>query len=76
MTNNELTLDQLTSISGGGKEEREERRAERKLLVLKRNARKLLRKDLGKMAHGFIPVFPVLMAPARFCTQTCEFLLN
>ena len=29
MTNNELTLDQLTAISGGGKAEREARRADR-----------------------------------------------
>ena len=48
MTNNELTLDQLTSISGGGKEEREERRAERKAARAEKKCKKAFENGPGK----------------------------
>lgn len=49
MTNTELTLDQLQTIAGGGKEERQARRAARKA---KREDRNILRQHKKRVKRG------------------------
>ena len=59
MINTELTLDQLQTISGGGKEERQARRAERKAARAEKNSCVNGKRVQDLMALGLIWVTPM-----------------